>query len=90
MVRVTQTPMAEGYLTICQAETKAPIAVVPPLSNGANWADAALLCAAPNMLEALIEIHDALLTSKEPISIDWVKDVVSQVVEKIASESGTF
>lgn len=58
------------------------VALVP------NMADAALIAASTGMLETLISIHETLNASKQVIDLIRMNELVSNVFEKIAAESG--
>ena len=87
MVRPTQTPMP-NYLSVCQASTDMPLAVVPPLQSGeANYADAAMFAATPHAIDCLIAIQEKLMTSKGTVDLEDINLMISQVFEKIAAEA---
>ena len=75
------------HLTICQAETDAVIAIIPPRGDRVNWADAAMLAAAPHMVDALIAIREKLMTAKDTINLEVINDIISQTFEKIHAEA---
>jgi hypothetical protein len=87
IVQPTQTPMP-GFLSVCQAETGRPLAVLHPLENGQpNYADAAMFAATPHAIDCLIAIQELLMTSKEPVDLEAINFMISQVFEKIAAEA---
>lgn len=87
MVRETSSNIP-NHLTIAQANTGEIIAVVPPNGPRPHWANAALLSAAPHMLETLIEIQNVIMKSKDVINLEEINGMISQVFEKINAEVG--
>jgi hypothetical protein len=53
-----------------------------------SMGDAALIASAREMLEALIAIQETLNHSKKPIDLVSMNQMISDVFEKIAAESG--
>jgi hypothetical protein len=51
-------------------------------------ANAALIAIAPDMLEALIAIQETLMTSKQPIDLEAMNTMISEVFAKLANEAG--
>jgi hypothetical protein len=78
-----------GHLTIASTNDLHPVvATVPPAEDGsANFADAAILAAAPHMLEALINIHELINAPIDHIETDDINQIISDVLEKIYIES---
>lgn len=84
---VTETQAAiPGHLTIRRADNGEPIAVVPPNGNIPNWGDAAIMCAAKDALNAIIELHELICFSKGSFSVERVDEIVSRFAEKVNAE----
>jgi hypothetical protein len=51
-------------------------------------ANAALIAAAPDMLDVLIAVHEELNTSKDVIDLTAINEMISGVFAKLANEAG--
>jgi hypothetical protein len=102
IVTPTDIKQLPGYdfVAVCTVDDTVPAAQItkvvaitgintdknPDLSE--DIANAALIAAAPELLEALIEVQAELNTSKQTIDLNKLNDIVSAAIEKIAAESG--
>jgi hypothetical protein len=76
-----------NWLTVAQAETNQPIAIVPPKDGQPNYGDAARFATSDVMLDTLIAIQEQLMTSKETVDLEEINDMISRCFEKINAEA---